>query len=114
MFANLLGKLMGNAGGHSVSFDEIKAASETGSAHIVDVREPGEFAAGHVPGAINLPLSRFDVDQIPTGKPVILMCLSGARSGRAHSACMGNGRDDIRHFSGGFSGWAGRGGRVVR
>ena len=113
MLGNLLGRLMGQGGG-SVTFDELKAASETASAHIVDVREPGEFAAGHVPGAINLPLSRFDVDVLPTGKPVILMCLSGARSGRAHAACQGIGRDDIRHYSGGFSGWASHGGRIER
>lgn len=111
MFGALLNKLSGQGGG-SVSFDDVKAASETGSAHLVDVREPAEFAAGHIPGSINLPLSRFDTADLPTGKPVILICLSGARSGRAKSVC--GARAEVAHFSPGVSGWANAGGKLER
>lgn len=53
---------------------------------IVDVRNPGEFARGHVPGSINIPFGEIQ-NEIPKlkkeGKPVIACCLSGVRSGRA-------------------------------
>src|SRR5581483_6832693 len=43
-----------------IGHDEFVALQRDGGAAIVDVREPHEFVAGHVPGAVNLPLSRFD------------------------------------------------------
>lgn len=54
---------------------------------VVDVRSPGEFAAGHVAGSINLPLDRL-AQQARTALPqrdqtLVLCCLSGARSGMA-------------------------------
>lgn len=52
---------------------------------VVDVRSPGEFAAGHIDGAINLPLDRLAQDAaalLPHKEaPLVLCCLSGARSG---------------------------------
>lgn len=54
---------------------------------VIDVRSPGEFAAGHVQGAINLPLSSFgeQIAKVAPDKaqPVVLCCQSGARSGAA-------------------------------
>jgi len=63
-------------------------------ARLVDVRSPGEFAGGHLPGAVNIP-----VDQIgarfaeigPPGTPVVLYCASGMRSARAASVLKGKG-----------------------
>ncbi len=54
---------------------------------IIDVRSPGEFASGHVDGALNLPLDRF-VDGYAAAAPdksrqIVLYCQSGARSGQA-------------------------------
>jgi phage shock protein E len=54
---------------------------------VVDVRSPGEFEAGHVDGAINVPLDRFAQDApalLPDkSRPVVLCCISGARSAMA-------------------------------
>jgi phage shock protein E len=54
---------------------------------LIDVRSPGEYASGHVQGALNLPLERFaqEIEQLAPDKhfPVIMYCLSGARSGGA-------------------------------
>jgi phage shock protein E len=54
---------------------------------VVDVRNPGEFSSGHVPGAINIPLGSLRSEasrQLPEkGRAVLLHCLSGARSGIA-------------------------------
>lgn len=54
---------------------------------LVDVRSPGEFAAGHVAGAINVPLDRLTQEAAHTlpdkSQPLLVYCLSGARSGMA-------------------------------
>jgi rhodanese-related sulfurtransferase len=55
-------------------------------ARLVDVRTPGEFAAGHLPGAINIPLQQLDdrlAELRPKDSPVVLYCRSGNRSGSA-------------------------------
>jgi rhodanese-related sulfurtransferase len=55
-------------------------------ARLVDVRTPGEFAAGHLPGAINIPLQQLDdrlAELEPKDSPVVLYCRSGHRSGSA-------------------------------
>lgn len=58
----------------------------TAGARLIDVRTPGEFASGHLPGAINVPLSQVDNKLSEVGAPadaVVLYCLSGNRSARA-------------------------------
>ena len=55
-------------------------------ARLVDVRTPGEFAAGHLPGAVNIPLHELDgrlAELHPKSGPVVLYCRSGRRSGSA-------------------------------
>jgi phage shock protein E len=54
----------------------------TAGATIIDVRTIDEFRDGAYPGAINIPLSSLSarLDDIPTGKPVVLYCSSGGRS----------------------------------
>ncbi len=53
---------------------------------LLDVREPDEYADGHVPGSINLPLSSFDAVEITLpdrDRPVFVYCFSGSRSAQA-------------------------------
>lgn len=53
---------------------------------LIDVRSPGEFAQGHVPGSINIPVNQIDdiAKAIPSkDAPVVLFCASGGRSGSA-------------------------------
>ena len=45
-----------------VSLDDAKAAAENGTAVIVDVRSAESFASGHIPGAVNIPLSLIEAD----------------------------------------------------
>ena len=57
----------------------------TQPAFIIDVRSPLEFAAGHVKGAVNIPLDRIEqaidsVEGLAKTSPILLYCLSGARS----------------------------------
>ena len=96
----------------SIDLETFAAAVRAGDITVVDVREPNKFAAGHIPGAVSQPLSRFDAQSLPDGKPVVLICQAGGRSrkalGRAHAA----GRNDIKHFAGGMSQWRAHSGAV--
>jgi len=66
--------------------ETVKRGLADGSLVLVDVREPHEFAAGHIPGAINIPLQQLDsrlTELQPKETPVVLYCRSGNRSGSA-------------------------------
>ncbi|PXY17035.1 hypothetical protein BA062_37810 [Prauserella flavalba] len=66
--------------------EELERALAEG-ARLVDVRSPGEFAEGHVPGAVNVPLEQIpDAGREWAGQRVWLICQSGARSLRAAQA----------------------------
>ena len=97
-----------------VSHEELEQAVGSDAYAIVDVREPDEYADGHVPGADNLPLSRFDPDLLPADKHVVLICKSGGRSANALQRALAAGLEDIGHYAGGTLGWLGRGGNVER
>ncbi|MAW87148.1 MAG: sulfurtransferase [Phyllobacteriaceae bacterium] len=96
-----------------IAHDDFVAALKAKTHVLVDVREAGEFQSGHIPGAINVPLSRFDPARIPAGKPVILYCATGARSGMAVRALGQAGREDVVHYRPGVTGWRLQGGRLV-
>ncbi|MDY0022114.1 rhodanese-like domain-containing protein [Arenimonas caeni] len=95
---------------------------------VVDVREPGEFAEGHIPGAVNIPrgVLEFEVDGHPAvncvrdpalghrDQPVILNCRSGARSAMAADALRQLGFAEPLSLAGGFMGWANAGLPVER
>ena len=112
-FSSLFGKPDSNASPRDVSHDELQKALSEGSVTVVDVREPHEFASGHIPGAINLPLSRFKPNQIPAGKAPVLICQAGARSGTALRQAHAAGATNVRHYPGGMNGWRARGGEVA-
>lgn len=91
----------GAAAGH-----EARRRVEAG-ATLVDVRTPEEFAAGHLPGAVNLP-----VDELPQRlgelgspeKPLVIYCRSGARSTRAERLLKERGFQDVFNL-GPMSAW---------
>lgn len=90
-----------------VSAEELKAMLDHGKAQVVDVREADEFVQGHIPGAINVPLSAFAPDQLPLadGKLLVLNCLGGKRSAMALDQCnMAQAAVDT-HLAGGFGAW---------
>ncbi|MCF1427044.1 MAG: rhodanese-like domain-containing protein [Shewanella sp.] len=64
-------------------------------AMVVDVRTPAEFAQGHLPSAINIPLPEvtqlFAARQIPKDTDIVLYCRSGNRSGQAQQALINQG-----------------------
>lgn len=68
-----------------ISVDELAAARTAGLVPLVDVRQPEEYEAGHVPGAKLVPLADVvaRVGEIPVDGPVYVICQSGGRSQRA-------------------------------
>jgi adenylyltransferase/sulfurtransferase len=88
---------------------ELAAALRAGTPRIclVDVREPDEFAAAHLPAAINLPLSELeqDADRLPRAGTVVFVCRSGVRSRRACALALRAGVADPRQLAGGLLAW---------
>lgn len=93
----------------NVTLPELKQGLSDGSIVLVDVREPHEYAAGHIPGSALNPLQSFDPAALPSavpGKRIVLSCRSGNRSVTALRLAQEAGRDDIRaHFGGGMLAW---------
>jgi len=58
---------------------ELARQLESGAIGVIDVREPMEFAGGHIAGSLNVPLARLADMQLPDG-PLVLVCQSGNRS----------------------------------
>jgi rhodanese-related sulfurtransferase len=93
----------------NVSRSELKRGLADGSILLVDVREPNEFADGHIPGARLNPLQSFDPSALPPreeGKRIVLSCRSGKRSLVAMHHAQAAGRTDIKaHYAGGMLDW---------
>ena len=71
---------------------------------IIDVREPEEWAAGHVPDAVHIPLGDLAVDVLPPADTYYVICRSGNRSGMATKALIKAGVDAV-NVAGGMIGW---------
>ncbi|HEV8568304.1 MAG TPA: rhodanese-like domain-containing protein [Actinoplanes sp.] len=83
--------------------------------YLLDVREPDEWDAGHAPGAHHLPMMEIParMAEVPADIDVVVVCRSGARSGRVVSYLIGNGWDNVRNLDGGMQSWAAAGRDVV-
>ena len=94
---------------------EVKELLDSKAIHLVDVREADEFASGHIPGAVNLPLSAFKAEQLPPPSevPVVLMCRSGRRAGQALAIVEATGRSDVGLYPGSMIEWTEKNGPVV-
>lgn len=90
---------------------ELQAMLARDAAIVVDVREQHEFGAGHIPGAHNLPLSRFDPALLPDtgGKLLVLSCAGGNRSASALGRCAKAAAAVDTHLAGGLGAWIGAG-----
>ena len=91
------------------------ASGAAGDIDIVDVREPREWATGHVPGARLLPLDRLRAapEAAGLGKKVLFVCASGGRSLTAAKLADARGIVDVYSLDGGTSGWAAAGLPIV-
>ena len=94
--------------------EALKRGLAAGEIRVIDVREPHEFEAGHIPGAVLFPLSSFDLDAFrallaqDARRPVV-SCQSGNRSARLLEYLQGQGLDLAEHYGGGFKDWSAAG-----
>jgi glyoxylase-like metal-dependent hydrolase (beta-lactamase superfamily II)/rhodanese-related sulfurtransferase len=97
-----------------VELDELEALLADG-AELIDVRERDERDEGYIAGSRNIPYRLLPVAgaDVPTDRPVITICESGARAGIAASILAAKGVDARPVLDGGISGWADRGGHMV-
>jgi sulfur-carrier protein adenylyltransferase/sulfurtransferase len=94
----------------TMTVDELLKWRAEGTPHfLIDVREPSEHAASHIDGALLVPLATVPdaLDKIPTDRPVVVHCRSGARSARAVAILRAEGFD-AHNLEGGILAWADR------
>ena len=74
---------------------------------LVDVRTTEEYDSGHLPNAINIPLHQLQsrVSEVPTGKPVVVVCASGNRSQTGSSILANSGYTEVYNLKGGTMRW---------
>lgn len=79
--------------------------------YVLDVRTPEEFAAGHVPGAVNIPYDQVAsrLGEVPRDKDVVLYCKSGRRAGLASEVLANHGYTRLQHLEGDIVGWVDQG-----
>lgn len=87
-----------------LSAAEVAQQLRAGGCHLVDVREPPEFAAERIEGALLHPLSSFDPASLPPGR-IIFHCGSGKRSQAAIERCRAAGLAHSAHMAGGLQAW---------
>lgn len=75
---------------------------------VVDVRTPREWDGGHIGGSVNIPLSHLEsrASEIPSDRPVILICRSGYRSSIAASLLLRGGAKNLVDVEGGMDAWS--------
>jgi rhodanese-related sulfurtransferase len=83
---------------------------------LIDVREPEEFVAGHIPGAQNLAQSEIAtrLEELPRDHPILVVCQGGNRSRRAAQFLAQMGYTNVANVGGGTSAWAESGRPVER
>ena len=90
------------------------AEASADGAYVLDVRQPDEYEAGHVPGAVLVPLDQLEarLGEVPRDVPLYVICRSGARSAAAVGALAGAGYS-ATNVAGGTLAWIEAGHPVV-
>ena len=88
---------------------------KTGKLLLIDVREPTEYAAERIPGALLHPLTTFDATALPTdgSRRVVFHCGSGKRSLAAAEKLVAAGQSHAAHMGGGMAAWKAAGLPVI-
>src|SRR5437588_12979758 len=83
---------------------------------LLDVRDPWEYRAGHVPGAQLIPLAELEqrVNEVPRDRPVLAICHSGQRSLAAAGYLLRLGYTGVSNVDGGTAAWIERGYPIER
>ncbi len=97
-----------------VSVSEASRLRDAG-AFILDVRQPDEWAAGHIPGATLIPLGELParVAEVPKDRQVVVVCRSGNRSAQGRDILLGAGFPSATSMAGGMNDWTAAGYETV-
>ena len=92
-----------------ISVDEALRLWQNKEAIIIDVRTPGEYRDGHIPGVVNIPLDELEkrIGEIPKDKKVVLICRTGSRSAQGTRLLRSKGFNNVYNSTGGMSTWKG-------
>ena len=92
----------------SIAPSELSARRASGTAPVViDVRTPEEYAAGHIPGALNIPFDQVAerISEVDAPHGVALYCMVGPRARKGETALLGAGYTPVLHLEGGLAAW---------
>lgn len=98
---------------HNISPEEVRSTVEkkpSGSYQLLDVRQPKEYAAGHLPGSLLIPLKELPerVNELDNQKTTIVYCATGGRSRTAAQFLKGRHFSKVLNMAGGIKAWEGR------
>ena len=101
----------------SISATELHEQRQSGTAPVViDVRTSEEYAAGHVPDAVNIPFDQVAdrIAEVDAPHGVALYCMVGPRARKGESALLSSGYTSVFHLEGGLAAWQAAGLPVER
>lgn len=90
-----------------IAAQDLAESIKNGGVTLIDVRNDSEWSAGHIDGAIHIPLGRLSerIDDVPRHKPIVMQCAGGVRSMIGASVLKTNGVDRVINLTGGFGAW---------
>lgn len=90
-----------------IEWEALRKLLSQRSVKLVDVREPGEYAGGYIPSAVNIPLSTLPnvlPQAVPEKQtPLVFYCMSGMRGGKAAEWAQQAGYSDVHSYKGSWS-----------
>lgn len=94
----------------SESIVELEELLKENQINLIDVRETFEYESGHVPSAVNMPLSHFDetYQTLDKNKSYHIICQSGGRSAQAAAFLVNQEYKDVTNVEGGTGAWTGK------
>jgi rhodanese-related sulfurtransferase len=98
---------------HEIDPGRAAALADRGEVLLLDVREPHEWEGGHAPQAVHTPLGALDPAAVPRDRPVVAVCRSGNRSGKAALQLAAAGVE-VSNLVGGMAAWVRAGLPIVR
>ena len=101
----------------SIAPSEIQARRADGTAPVViDVRTAEEYAAGHIPGAVNIPFDQVAarISEVDAPHGVALYCMVGPRARKGEAALLSAGHESVLHLEGGMAAWQAAGLPIVQ
>lgn len=92
----------------SITASDLQSRREAGTAPVViDVRTTGEYAAAHIPGALNIPFDEIAgrISEVAAPHGVVLYCMVGPRARLGEAALLETGYESVLHLDGGLAAW---------